>query len=268
MKNITSNGIPISYNIYGKGPVTLLFLHGSFIDQTYWDSQVAYFDPEYTVITMDLAGHGQSGTARQYWTIEDMADDVVHFCRELQLQQVILIGHSLGGDINLIAATKYPDPFIGFIGIDTFKNAATPLPDQYRDQAAAILESAKKDYAGTNEQYARMVLLAPETPLWITEKVVSAYRNSYAPMGQETLPQFFEMDTMERKRLPLLVPRLDLINVTNVPTNTEALARHAVNGYSLTEIKGSCHYPMLEVPEALNAALEQVIGRIIHNLPA
>lgn len=263
MNTITSNRLRISYNIYGKGPVTLLFVHGSFIDQSYWASQVAFFEDKYTVITMDLAGHGQSGTEREHWTVENMADDVIHLCRELQLQRVILIGHSFAGDINLIAATKYPEPFIGFIGIDTLKNAATPLPDQYRDQVAAILESARKDYAGTNEQYARMALLSPETPLWITEKIVAAYRNSYTPMGAEILPQFFEMDTMERLRLPRLGLRLDLVNVTNIPTNTAALAGHTVNGYSLTEIKGTCHYPMLEVPEALNTALEEVIGRIV-----
>lgn len=137
---------------------------------------------------------------------------------------------------------------IGFIGVDNFKNAAIPLPEIYQSQVQGILDSARKDYAATNEQYARMALLTDATPARISDKIVAAYRNSYAPMGLETLPEFFEMDQTEKTCLPLLRCRLNLVNVSYIPTNTAALEAHAVNGYTLTEIPGTCHYPMLEQP--------------------
>jgi pimeloyl-ACP methyl ester carboxylesterase len=263
MKTIISNGTPISYHIYGSGHATLLFVHGSFIDQTYWKEQVSFFKEKYKVVTMDLAGHGESGTNREDWTLQSMADDVVNLIKELSLENVILVGHSLGANLILMAATAYPGPIIGFIAVDNFKNLATPLPAEYDSQVEAIIESSKIAYADTNEQYARMVLVTPETPLWITDKVVTAYRNSYAPMGQQTLPQFFVMDRIERAVLPLLKPKMNLINVNYMPTNVEALERNAVNGYTLIEIGGTCHYPMLESPKALNEALDEVIDGVL-----
>jgi pimeloyl-ACP methyl ester carboxylesterase len=263
MSTILSNGTTISYNSYGSGPATLLFVHGSFIDQTYWKEQVSFFKEKYRVVTMDLAGHGESGRDREEWTLRGMADDVVNLIKELNLDDVILIGHSLGANLILMAATTYPDPVIGFIAVDNFKNLATPLPPEYDSQVEEIIESTKKAYADTNEHYARMVLLTPDTPQWITEKVVAAYRNSYEPMGQQTLPQFFVMDQIEREVLPLLRPKMNLINVNYMPTNVEALEKNAVNGYALIEIAGTCHYPMLESPKALNEALDEVIDGVL-----
>lgn len=262
MKEILSNGLPISYSIYGDGPVTLLFVHGSFIDQSYWDAQVAFFKSRYTVITMDLAGHGRSGRTREHWHIREMATDIVNLMQALELQQVILVGHSLGAELILMAATDYPDPVTGFIAIDNFKNAGTPLPPEYESQVAGILEQSKRDFAGTNEQYARMVLLTDLTPQWITDKIVVAYRNAYEPMGQETLPEFFTMDQIERERMPKLQPVLHLINISYMPTHTQPLEQYAINGYELTELEGTSHYPMLEIPDSLNQALDKAIGHI------
>lgn len=263
MKTFISNGSAISYNIYGGGPVSLLFVHGSFIDQSYWKEQVSFFKEKYQVVTMDLAGHGQSGTNREEWTLDQMADDIVNLIRELDLKQVILIGHSLGGNLALIAAARHPEPVVGFVAVDNFKNLATPLPDEYESQIAEIIENSKRDYARTNENYARMVLLTPETPQWITDKVVAAYRDSYAPMGQQTLPQFFKLDLSERECMPLLKPVMNLINVNYYPTNKAALEKYTVNGFALIEIPGTCHYPMLESPKALNEALDEVIDGIL-----
>lgn len=263
MKTFISHDLEISYNVYGSGPVALLFVHGSFIDQTYWKEQVAFFKEKYTVVTMDLAAHGASGKNRTAWTLDSMADDIVNLINHLELKNVILIGHSLGGNLILMAAARYPGPVTGFIGVDNFKNLATPLPEIYHSQVDEILENARKEYAGTNEQYARMVLLTADTPQWITDKIVQAYRESYEPMGQQTLPQFFVMDRIEKECMPLLKVKMNLVNVNYMPTNVEALKTHASHGYSLIEIQGTCHYPMLESPKALNEALDEVLDNIL-----
>ena len=96
MKVIQRDGAVIDYHISGKGDTTLLFVHGSYIDQTYWKDQVAYFSPQYTVVTIDLPGHGKSGKERDHWSIKGFAEDVIHLIKELDLKNIILIGHSLG----------------------------------------------------------------------------------------------------------------------------------------------------------------------------
>jgi pimeloyl-ACP methyl ester carboxylesterase len=181
---------------------------------------------------------------------------------ELGSDSVILIGHSMGADINLIAAVMHPEPVIGFIGIDVFKNAATPLPERFREQVGTILDNLKTDFAGTNEGYARMALLTERTPPDLAARVVGDYRNAYRPMGLAIVPEIFEMDRVELDLLPRLALKLHLINVEYMPTDEEPLKRHARNGYEVTRIPGTCHFPMLENPDALNAALDQVIRKI------
>lgn len=255
-------GTTINYNVYGNGEVTLFFIHGSYIEQTYWNAQVKYFEPRYRVVTMDLAGHGKSGHEREDWTVRGLADDVTALVKFLNFDNVILIGHSLGGGLALMAVTSYPDPFIGIIGVDTFKNAGTPIAEEYQGKVAEILENLKTNFADTNEQYARMMLVSEATPTEITERVIHDYRGAYQPLGQATTPEIFEMYKHEAELLPRLGLKLHLINVNNIPTNTAALEKHAVSGFELVEIEGTSHYPMLEKPDELNAALDKVISEI------
>ena len=258
-KEIKRDNAVINYEITGAGDTTLLFVHGSYIDQSYWKDQVSFFSPRYKVVTLDLPGHGKSGKERAHWSLKGFAEDVNAIIRELNLENVILIGHSMGGDVNLIAATSNPGPIAGFIAIDIFKNAATPPTPEIQQQVDTILQRLKTDFANTNEQYVRMVLVTPQTPREITDRVVQDYRNAYEPMGLETMPEIFTLHETERELLPQLKHKLYLINVDYMPTNEEALKKHAVNGYELRHMTGTSHYPMLENPDTLNRSLQEVI---------
>jgi sigma-B regulation protein RsbQ len=263
MKVIKRDNAVINYHISGDGDTTLLFVHGSYIDQSYWKDQVKYFSPHYTVVTLDLPGHGESGKERNRWSVKGFVEDVILVIKELNLKNIILIGHSLGGDINLLSATSYTGQLAGFIGIDNFKNAATPLSPEYQQQASAILENLTTDFANTNEQYARMVLLTPQTPAVITNRVIKDYRNAYKPMGIEIMTELFKLFETEKELLPELKFKLYLINVDYMPTNETPLKQYAGSGYEVIHLKGTCHYPMLENPDELDRSLELVIQKIL-----
>jgi pimeloyl-ACP methyl ester carboxylesterase len=262
-KEIKRDSAVINYLVQGSGATTLLFVHGSYIDQTYWMDQVIYFRSKYKVVTIDLPGHGKSGRERTNWSVRGFAEDVNEVIRSLALENIILIGHSLAGDINLMAASSHPGPIIGFIGIDNFKNAATPLPPEYQQQAIAIQQKLKTDFANTNERYARMALLTPLTPAEITDRVVNDYRNACQLMGIATTPEMFNLYQTEKELLPKLPLKLHLINVDYMPTNEEALKQYSVNGYEILHMNGTCHFPMLESPLELNKLLEKLVLTIL-----
>ena len=266
MKVIKRDNAVINYQIVGNGNTTLVFVHGSYITQEYWKDQIAYFNPSYTVVTLDLPGQGKSGTERQEWSVKGYAEDIVTLVKELDLKNVILIGHSLAGDINLVAATSHPNLFLGFIGIENFKNAATPLSEEAQKQTDKIQENLKSNFADTNEQYARMALLTKETPPEISDKIVEAYRNAYQPMGIPITTEIFKMYQTEEKLLPQLKCKLHLINVDYMPTNEVALKKYAGCDYDLQHMVGTCHYPMLENPDELNKLLQQAIDKILKHM--
>ena len=265
MKIIERDNAAIDYNISGDGDTTLVFVHGAYIDQTYWKAQVEYFSKEYKVVTLDLPWHGKSGRERKKWSMDGFAKDVNELITQLSLSNVILIGHSMGGDINLMAVSENPDPVIGFIAIDIFKNAATPLPPEFQERVEQIKQGLKNEFEKTNESYARMALLTKQTPTAITEKIVAAYRNAYQPMAIATTAEIFEMYKTEQNLLPDLKLPLYLISVDYMPVNEAPLKLFAGAGYEVSHMRGTSHYPMLENPELLNRLIEEAIHEIVHN---
>ena len=175
---------------------------------------------------------------------------------------MILIGHSIAGDICLMAAVKYPDPIIGLIGIDTFKNAGTPMTAAFRKQTEGIKKGLLNDFAGTNEKYARTALVTPTTADQLVKRVIKDYRNAYPHMGIQTTAEFFEIDKMEKELLPGLSLKLYLINVDYIPTNEAALKQLMGKNYQLNILNGTCHFPMLEHPHDLKLILKQDISTI------
>lgn len=250
---VEHNGVRIAYKEVGKGDTTLVFIHGSFIDKTYWDEQIAHFSPSYRVIALDLASHGESGTNRNSWSIQDFGGDVAAVLQKLDLKKVVLIGHSLGADAMLEAAIAQPDRIAGLIGVDYFKNVGVALPAPMQQQ---IIANLQKDFPATSEAYARQSLLTSKTDSTITKRIINAYRNAPAEMGQQSIKSLFEYTQREKELLQQLKWKLHLVNVAYVPTKEAPLKRWAARGYQLITIKGSCHFPMLENDNALNDALQ------------
>jgi pimeloyl-ACP methyl ester carboxylesterase len=110
-KNIFFRGTKLSYAIHGYGhPVVLL--HGFGEDSGIWDLQAEALKDHAMVITPDLPGSGRSGlpeTASGFLSLEDHAESVLEILNKEQIENCILIGHSMGGYISLAFAEKYPE---------------------------------------------------------------------------------------------------------------------------------------------------------------
>ena len=262
MATIERENVKINYQETGAGNTTLLFVHGAFINMNYWSAQIDFFKHQYRVVTIDLPGHGNSGSNRTSWNIQEYGKDVCALINELNLKNVILIGHSMGGDIILEAAAKCTDSVIGFIGIDNFKNAGTAMPDEFQSQVAYILQLLKTDFANTSEGYARQALLSDSTDKAIVDRVVADYRNMDQNIGFSIISDVFTYYNRERELMNQLKYTMHLLNVNNIPTNKELLKKHAASGFDLTEIKGTCHYPMIENANEFNQLLQNIIVKI------
>src|SRR5207253_2374491 len=109
------DGLSIVCEVRGKGDTALVFLHGWCGDRAYWKNQVGVFAADYRVVAIDQAGHGESGKDRQAWTADGLAGDVEAVVKALGLKRVILVGHSMGGLVALLAAKRMPGTFVAVI---------------------------------------------------------------------------------------------------------------------------------------------------------
>lgn len=99
----------------------LVFVHGWSCDRTYWNGQVGYFADRHQVVAVDLAGHGESGLGRPAWTMPEFGNDVVAVADQLGLSDMVLIGHSMGGDVIVEAALRLGDRVIGLVWVDVYR---------------------------------------------------------------------------------------------------------------------------------------------------
>lgn len=108
-------------SIIGKGSQTLLFAHGFGCDQNMWRFLTPDFIEQYRIILFDYTGSGQSDIdgydLRKYSNLNGYADDILDICEALDLQDTILVGHSVSATIATLAAIREPERFSQLIHI-------------------------------------------------------------------------------------------------------------------------------------------------------
>jgi pimeloyl-ACP methyl ester carboxylesterase len=128
----TNKGTTIAYRELGEGkPVVLV--HGFLGDRHYWDHVIEPLAKKYRVIAIDLPGHGNSSWSNLLATTEDYAEEIADLVKQLYLDKITLIGHSLGGYITMAFANKYSSLLEGFALIHS-----TALPDTEEAKAGRL----------------------------------------------------------------------------------------------------------------------------------
>lgn len=96
------------YEEHGQGN-TIIFIHGSLsTGSETFRKQIPYFSRFYKCICLDLKCHGMSRSDSE-WTSPILADDIAEFMNKMNIRSAHLIGHSMGGDIAMYCAVKYPE---------------------------------------------------------------------------------------------------------------------------------------------------------------
>jgi pimeloyl-ACP methyl ester carboxylesterase len=123
------DGLPIRYEAVGQGEPAIVLVHGWACDRSVWAGQVAWFGSRHRCVTLDLGGHGESGRARTGWTVATFGDDVVAVADALRLDDMVLVGHSMGGDVIVEAALQMVGRVRGLVWLDTYRELATLASD-------------------------------------------------------------------------------------------------------------------------------------------
>ncbi len=143
---LSTDQTEISYTLYGEGETALVFVHCWCCDQGYWREQVETFSQEYKVVTIDLAGHGKSGTGRNDYTLKAFGMDVATVVKHLELERVILIGHSMGGGVILAAAHQLKEQTLALVGVDTYQGFQHEMSDSMIHQ---FVQPFRQDFYNT-----------------------------------------------------------------------------------------------------------------------
>ncbi len=249
------DGVTIAYHIEGNGSPALVFVHGWSCDRTYWRDQVGALAQTHTVVAVDLAGHGESGTERKDWSIAAFGADVASVIKEEGLRDVILIGHSMGGEVCLEAARALPGRVLGLIGVDTFQDFADVLtPGQIEEFVAPF----KADFRAATDSFVRAMFPWGVDPD-LVERVVrgmSSAKPEIAVAVFEGLFAFSPARALRDVRIPIRV-----INSDKYPTNVEGNRRIAAS-FGARIMTGRGHFLHMEDPGEFNHLLGLTIAEL------
>ncbi|HET9744229.1 MAG TPA: alpha/beta hydrolase [Chitinophagaceae bacterium] len=263
---INVNNVNIVYDQCGSGDTTLLFLHGWCINKEYWSEQKKYFCDKFKVVTLDLPGFGQSGKNRTEWSFERYANDINEFINTARLENVILIGHSMSGDILLLMDTKYPGTIIGMVGIDNLKYPAVKYTKVQGQEMEGFFTMLNKNFSGTVEGYTKQYLFPPSADVSIVSRVISDFKSADSAIAIKVLRSMSDVSQKEKEMMENLTHKLYLVNSDMTPTDIEALKKSCKFSAEVVYVKGTGHYPMIEKPAEFNAALERVVRMIGNKL--
>ena len=252
---ISWDEVAISYDVQGEGEPALVFVHGWSCDKSYWRLQVPYFAERHKVVTIDLGGHGESGVGREVWSMEAFGKDVAAVVEGLELEKVILVGHSMGGPVIIEAAAEMPERVIGLVGADTFLD----LERKYTaEEIDAFLAPFKADFRERTSKLVRSIFLAdsdPELVEWVVRDMCSA-RAEVGISAMRELASFDAEEALRQVRKPIYCINSDMRG-----TNVEAGQRYA-QSFEVRFMSGVGHFVMLEDAETFNRLLSETIEEL------
>jgi pimeloyl-ACP methyl ester carboxylesterase len=248
----SADGIPVHFEVHGGGAPAVVFVHGWSCDRTYWHRQVGHFAGRHEVVAVDLAGHGESGGGRREWTVPAFGGDVAAVIEKLDLRDLVLIGHSLGGDVIVEVALALPDRVRGLVWVDTY---TTLGESRTREEIEELVRPFREDFVPAARAFVQQMFV-PESDPDLVEQVVADMSGAPPEIAVGVMEHAVSNDDAILAALPELKAPLVAINPDYRPTDIQALQRHGVKAVLMP---GVGHFLMMEDPDTFNRLLGETI---------
>ena len=241
----------------------MIFAHGFGCDQNMWRLVVPAFEESHRVVLFDHVGAGQSDLSaydrQKYGTLNGYAADVLEICRELQLTDVVFVGHSVSAMMGVLAAKQEPGRFKALVLVGPsprYINDADYLGGFSRQDIEGLLESLDSNYLGWSSSMAPAIMGNADRPELGEELTNSFCRTDPSIAAHFARVTFFSDN---RHDLPhVAIPTLIL------QCSDDVIAPYAVGDYvhrqmpasQLVIMKATGHCPNLSAPKETVAAMK------------
>jgi sigma-B regulation protein RsbQ len=253
--------------VLGKGSTPMLFAHGFGCDQNMWRFITPAFEATHRIVLFDLTGSGKSDLAAydraKYDRLQGYADDVLELCRELALEQVIFVGHSVSAMIGVLAAIAEPQRFARLVLIG-------PSP-RYIDEPGyrggfsrkdleELLDFMDANFLGWSGAVAPKIMGNPDRP-----QLGEELTNSFCRTDPEIARHFAHVTFMSDNRADLpkvQVPCLVLQCAEDIIAPREVgeyVHRHLPRS-RIVFMRATGHCPNLSAPQETIAAIRAFLG--------
>ena len=249
----TVDGTNIHWTSKGSGPAIIL-VHGWTCDETSWQGQVPELSKRFRIITLDLPGHGKSGSPKDgTFSMALFARAVEAVRAEAKVDRAVFAGHSMGTPVIRRYALMYPQRVAGLVIVDGLVQIA--------GAGASFTPPAMTGEAGLKAREGMVRgMFGPAT----------------TPALQDHILKMM-LGTKESTAAGAMTATWDSSWVTNDPITVPTLAVYAERGIASVEnvkrifpnveyhrLQGTAHFLMMEKPQEFNALLTAFVAKLKH----
>lgn len=257
MPEIKINGLSVNYLFFGEANHSVpnvLVIHGAGQSSVCWEKQFDFFNSykRFNFFLIDLPGHGKS-EGNGFISIKEYADFIEDFVQKLNLKDLILIGHSMGGRISQIFAINYPDVVIGCVLVGTGARIRV---------TKATLKAAENDF----EYFGRMATknsFSESTPQKTKEIFYERLINSSQITCVNDLIACNEFDVID-DITKINIPTLIIAGEKDIlaPVKHSKNLNKDIKNSKMFVISGAGHFMMIEKPDEFNKLINNYLDFI------
>lgn len=239
----------------GAGDPALVFLHYWGGTHRTWKKVAAELQSSYRIVTYDMRGWGQSSASEEGYSIAALAGEAAALIAHLGLTRYVLIGHSMGGKVAQLLASRHPQGLVGLVLVAP----ATPTPAHMPIEAKQQQIDAYTSRATVLQTIAFLTARTPdpETVEQIVEDSLSG-----APEAKMAWPAFAMLEDISAEVAKIAVPTLVLAGAEDrldsiEQHRTEVVAR--IPGATLAILPHSGHLLPIDEPLQTAAAIDHFV---------
>jgi pimeloyl-ACP methyl ester carboxylesterase len=245
---IESNGITLHVEDHGTGDPSLVFLHYYGGSSRTWKHVTARLAPRFRTIAIDHRGWGESASPAEGYGLADLAADAEGVIAALGLQRYVLIGHSMGGKVAQLMASRQPAGLAGLILVAPAPPSPMVMPAQAREMLAGAYATRETVQAAIDTVLTARPLSAEDRE----EVIEDSLRG--APPAKVAWPKSTSLQDIAAEVGDIDVPTLVIAGALDrvdppVRLQTELLPR--VPQAVLRVLPDTGHLAMLEAPDAV-----------------
>jgi sigma-B regulation protein RsbQ len=244
------------------GSRPMLFAHGFGCDQNMWRHVAPAFEDDHRVVLFDHVGAGGSDLSAydraKYSSLQGYADDVLEICRELELRDVIFVGHSVSSMVGVLAAAQEPDRFAKLVLVGPsprYIDEGDYVGGFQLEDIEGLLESLDSNYLGWSHQFGPVIMGRPDRPE-LGEELTNSFCRTDPEIARHFARVTFTSDNradLQRVRTPALV--LQCSDDVIAPTAVGEYVHAHLADSELVLLDATGHCPNLSAPDETIAAI-------------
>ena len=179
---------------------------------------------------------------------------------QMDLHNVFLVAHSMGGNIALEAMMMDPSGVIGIIGVDNFKDVGAEPDSSMQAEMEQFYAFLEENYPENVRKAAASFMFHAESPEGPKQHILDTYSAADPDIAIPVVRSAFTDSVHEADQLRRITVPFALISSTNIPFNEEMFLRHFRGWFRNYEVRGTGHFPMFERPEEFNMAFRRALS--------